>query len=68
MGFLFYIVAQVFLAFTVLELPAFLVTLIFLLLTFPLPLWATIRSTQALYQAKIDLAKKFPATTNNSES
>ena len=55
-GFLTYIVSQIWLALTVLKLPVAIVLLSIFLVVVSLPLYATTRSVQALYTAKIALA------------
>ena len=49
------------LAFTVLSLPLFLVSVALLVMMVPFAIFATIRSTQALYLAKVVLAERHEA-------
>ena len=59
-GFIVYIVSQLWLAITILDL-AIVVPIISVFLVFvTVPIWATTRSVQALYIAKIKLAEKYP--------
>ena len=66
-GFILYIVSQLWLAFTVMPLAYFITSLLSILLAFPLPLFATIRSTQALYKAKIELGERYKVASANTD-
>ena len=55
------------LAFTVMPLAYFITSLLSILLAFPLPLFATIRSTQALYKAKIELGERYKVASANTD-
>lgn len=58
-GFFLYIVAQIWLAATVLPPIQFFVSLGVLLLTFPIALYGTLRNIQGLYKAKFEVAKAY---------